>query len=381
MPQQRLADVITLSDKLDLAIFILEVGEDETFIFRKLNCFHEKISGLKSADLEGKTPFDVLPPRMAENVQAKYLTCLRSRAPLTYEEVLEFPTGETWWQTTLSPMIFDDGRVIGIVGTAVDITERKQQEFRDAKALADLRKLNEEINTYTSMAAHDVRGPLRKIKVITELLFADMADGSESDAPLTIPAEHKVLAESIGQIADSTLQHVDSILSYARALEMPRDATLEPVDLGMLFADLTGLVDAAGSFHFDYPNETVIAERVILQITLRNLLENAVKFGKARCTISLSVSEEAPDFMQFVASDDGPGFADGAVLADQSAQSRLQSPTNGFGLASAQRMIESRGGKMWLVDPALMPENTRLGGAHVAFTTRGSILAGSANAA
>ncbi|MFN3227696.1 MAG: PAS domain-containing protein [Hyphomicrobiales bacterium] len=381
MPQQRLADVITLSDKLDLAIFILEVGEDETFIFRKLNPSHETISGLKSADLEGKTPFDVLPPRMADNVQAKYLTCLRSRAPLTYEEVLQFPTGETWWQTTLSPMIFDDGRVIGIVGTAVDITVRKQQEFRDAKALADLRKLNEEINTYTSMAAHDVRGPLRKIKVITELLFADMADGSEPDAPLTLGAEQKVLASSIGQIADSTLQHVDSILSYARALEMPRDATLEPVDLGMLFADLTGLVDAAGSFHFDYPNETVIAERIILQITLRNLLENAVKFGKARCKISLSVSEEAPEFLRFVASDDGPGFSDGAILSDQSAQSRLQSPTSGFGLDSAQRMIESRGGKVWLADPALLPESAQLGGAHVAFTTRGSISAGSANAA
>ncbi len=379
MPQQRLADVITLCDKLDLAIFILEVGQDETFIFRKLNRFHETISGLRSEDLEGKTPFDVLPPRMAENVQAKYLTCLRSRAPHTYEEVLQFPAGEIWWQTTLSPLIFDDGRVIGIVGTAIDITAHKMQEIRDAKALADLRKLNEEINTYTSMAAHDVRGPLRKIKVISELIFAGITNGSEPDAPLTLTGEEKVLAESIGQIADSTLQHVDSILSYARALELPSEATLEPVDLGMLFADLTGLVDATRSFDFDYPAETIVAERVILQITLRNLLENAVKFGNARCTISLSVSDDEPAFLRFVASDDGPGFADGAVLSDQSAQSRLQLPTSGFGLASAQRMIESRGGKMWLAEPTGLPENERLSGAHVAFTIRGSIDKDAAN--
>jgi hypothetical protein len=50
-------------------------------------------------------------------------------------------------------------------------------------------------------------------------------------------------------------------------------------------------------------------------------------------------------------------------------------------LDSAQRMIESRGGKMWLANPALLPESVQLGGAHVAFTTRGSISAGSANAA
>lgn len=363
MPQRRLAQVIELSDLLDQAIFILEVRDDETLIFRKLNRFHERTTGLKSEDLVGKTPFEVLPPRMAESVNAKYLACLSSRASFTYEEVLNLPNGEIWWQTTLSPLFFDDGRVIGIIGAAVDITDRKAQEFRDANALAELRKLNEEINTYASMAAHDVRGPLRKIKVITELVFADGVPNA--DESVVLSPDQRALLDSIGSIASSTLEHVDSILSYARALSLPDEAKLEEVDLHMLFADLVGLVDADGSFHFDYPKQTVVAERVILQVTLRNLLENAVKFGRSRCIVGLSESGECPGFLEFTVTDDGPGFANGMTLSDQSSRSQSKSPTSGFGLASAQRMIEARGGRMWLADGE---------GANVIFTTCGTFL-------
>lgn len=370
VPQQRLANLIAMAEFIEVPIFILEVRDERDLIFRSLNRFHQTVSGMDGKAIVGKRPHEILPPRMADSVSAKYMTCVRTRAPFTYEEVLDFPNGEIWWQTTLSPILFDDGSVIGIYGLSVDITARKQQEFRDAKELTDLRKLNEEINMYSSMAAHDVRGPLRKIKVISELLFAD--DDTPPTDPLVLPPEQRELMHSIGAIANSTLDHVDSILSYSRALSLPDAATLEKVDLRLLIADLVGLVDASGAFDFVYPDQTVLAERIILQVTLRNLLENAVKFGRSKCTVTLETSADDPQFLQFVASDDGPGFAEGAVLLEQSAQSLKKSPTSGFGLASAQRMVEARGGRMWLMEDQTTP------GAHVAFTMRGSIVADAA---
>lgn len=41
MPQNRLADIIELSDLIDVPIFVVEVGPDEALTFRKLNRFHE----------------------------------------------------------------------------------------------------------------------------------------------------------------------------------------------------------------------------------------------------------------------------------------------------------------------------------------------------
>ena len=370
MPRQRLADIIELSDRLDLAIFILGVAAPETLVFAKINRFYEQATGLANADLAGRTPFEALPQRAAHSANARFLTCLRSGQPYTYEEAVDLPNGEMWWQTTLSPLLDEQGSVLAIVGTSTDMTARKLQEFRDTKAMADLRQLNEEVNMYASMAAHDVRGPLRKIKVISELVLEDGAvpDGG----PVMAEDERRALIEAVGALATTTLAHVDSILSYARALTLPDQAVLEVLDLALLFDDLVNLVDAHGAFDIVYPTVTICAERVVLQITLRNLLENAVKYGRSACRVALDVSPHDERQLMFTVSDDGPGFGDGAVLGEQSAQTRLRSPVSGFGLSSAQRIIETRGGKMWLAPPC-----AGLGdgvGGSVAFTTRGSIV-------
>ena len=366
MPQNRLADIIELSDFIDVPIFVVEVGPDEALTFRKLNRFHEQKTGMSSAAVSGKTPHEVLPERMADSLSTKYLNCVHLREAITYEEVLDLPNGELWWQTTLSPVIFDDGRVIGIIGTAIDITSRKQMEFREAEKLFELKKLNEEINMYTSMAAHDVRGPLRKIKVISELVFGD-GDG-QADQPLTLTPEQQALLQSVSAVAATALDHVDSILSYARALELDTEPQLIPLDLELIFSDLLGLVDAKAEFAFDYPKQMILAERVLTQIVLRNLLENAVKFGSSACHVSLQRDDDTPGQLMFVVSDDGPGFGDDAILGEQSANSRFLSPTNGFGLASAQRIVETRGGRMWLA-PSHFGR-----GAGVAFTLHGGLL-------
>lgn len=366
MPQDRLAKIIELSDSIDVPLFIMEVGENEKLIFRKLNRCHEQKTGMSNAVLAGKTPHEVLPERMADSVNAKYLACVRNRESITYEEVLDLPNGELWWQTTLSPLIVDNDLVIGVVGAAVDITSRKQHEFHDAKELSQLKQLNEEINMYTSIAAHDVRGPLRKIKVISELVFGD--DDTEYDAPLTVPKEQKELLQSIGSIATTALDHVDSILSYSRALTLDTEPRLEQLDLQIVFVDLVALVDSTASFTFDYPQEMISAERVVVQIVLRNLLENAVKFGRSCCHVTLQRDAISESQLMFLVSDDGPGFGDNAILEEQSARSRLLSATNGFGLASAQRIIEARGGRIWLA-PSHFGN-----GAGVAFTLHGELL-------
>lgn len=372
MPQVSLSSIVALSDTVDMPIFIVEVEPDDTLRYHKINRFYEQAMGLSSADLAGKTPHEVMPPRLAADTLSKYMTCVQSGEPFTYEEGLDLAKGEAWWQTTLSPLVDVAGRVFAIVGVTIDITAHKDQELQDAKVISELKMLNEEINTYTSLAAHDVRGPLRKIKVISELVFADVEIMSEQkgdgDETFLLAREQVDLITSIGALAAKTLEHVDSILSYARALALEEQAVMEEIDLKLLLNDLIGLVDGDEKFVFELPTLHLSAERIILQIVLRNLLENAVKFGESTCQIHVGPCESRPDHIRFVVSDDGAGFEDGAVLSEQSLKSRLKSPTSGFGLASAQRMIEQRGGEMWLAPPNYGT------GANVAFTVRGKVL-------
>ena len=107
------------------ALFIIDVGLDGSFIFRELNPIHEKLTGLSTALLQGRTPHDCLPKEVADAVDANYRRCLKAGTTVQYEERLELPGGIRSWQTTLTPVRNVSGRITRILGSARDITEQK----------------------------------------------------------------------------------------------------------------------------------------------------------------------------------------------------------------------------------------------------------------
>lgn len=109
------------------ALFIFEVDENKNFRFLKLNPTHEKLTGLKTEDIRGKTPQDILGIETGEEIVAKYRRCLNKKDTITYEEVLDLPAGKKVWATRLSPVI-EDGTVTHIIGSSRDITRRKKLE-------------------------------------------------------------------------------------------------------------------------------------------------------------------------------------------------------------------------------------------------------------
>ncbi|UMZ72666.1 PAS domain-containing hybrid sensor histidine kinase/response regulator [Natranaerofaba carboxydovora] len=126
------------------ALFLIDVTNTNEFKFRRLNRTHEQITGLKTEDVQGKTPVEVLGPEFGAAVEAKYKSCLDKKESITYEELLDLPTGEKYWQTQLTPVI-KDGKITAIVGSSTDITEKKKIE-------EELKTINERFDTAVSAA-------------------------------------------------------------------------------------------------------------------------------------------------------------------------------------------------------------------------------------
>ena len=106
------------------ALFIMEIDKNKDFRFLKLNPTHENLTGLKTEDIAGKTPVEVLGPELGSTVKERYQKCLNKKETITYEEVLDLPGGKKVWATKLSPVI-ENGEVTHIVGSARNISERK----------------------------------------------------------------------------------------------------------------------------------------------------------------------------------------------------------------------------------------------------------------
>ncbi|WP_138498012.1 sensor histidine kinase [Nostoc sp. PA-18-2419] len=125
-------------------IFVVDVEEDGDFRFTGWSLATERATRLSSTEVIGKTPEDVLGAVGGAAVRQRYVSCLESGKPITYEECLTFQGEETWSLTTINPLKDSEGRIYRLVGTTVHITERIQAETQLKQQTQDLEKaLNE----------------------------------------------------------------------------------------------------------------------------------------------------------------------------------------------------------------------------------------------
>ncbi|WP_417426314.1 PAS domain-containing sensor histidine kinase [Hoeflea sp.] len=348
-----------LMDHLQVPAFILDVETDGSFIFRGVNALLASAIGMSNNQLKAQNVYDVLPKRFADTVTANYAKCVELRAAHKYEEVLGFETGEIWWLTTLSPLFDHEDRVIGIVGLAEDITEYKHRQFEALESLVEMQKLSEKVSAFTGLAAHDLRGPLRQIRLVTEIAedgFIDQGDGK------------KELLTMIKDVAGRALEKVDEVLLHAQSFIDETDNTGE-VDFAHLCADLIALLDPMSHFEVSYPTLILKTEPVALQLVLRNLMDNAFKHATFRVEIELEQSKESGERLEIRVSDDGPGFADPQAALEQ-IKDHASNNKRGFGLSTVARLVASRGGHLWIGEPKFTP------GATICWTANAWILSG-----
>ncbi len=109
------------------ALFLMEVLGAGQFRFIRSNQAHQQKTGITLAMIAGKTPQELLGKEGGDLVSLNYQRCVDSKEAIHYEEVLDLPGGKRTWYTTLSPIIIA-GKVVNIVGSATDITDRKALE-------------------------------------------------------------------------------------------------------------------------------------------------------------------------------------------------------------------------------------------------------------
>jgi PAS domain S-box-containing protein len=118
----------SIYDGVAESIFVVDVLENGEFQYVGLNPAHEHLTGIPSTELQGKTPAQVFPIDTAAAIQQRYRDCLEAGETITYEECLPFQGQQTWWFTNLTPLRDKQERIYRIIGSSINITERKLAE-------------------------------------------------------------------------------------------------------------------------------------------------------------------------------------------------------------------------------------------------------------
>ncbi|HSJ08770.1 MAG TPA: HAMP domain-containing sensor histidine kinase [Longimicrobiales bacterium] len=189
--------------------------------------------------------------------------------------------------------------LLGLMGLAAALTLVAVSQLVKETSLARDRA------QFVASVSHELRTPLAQVRLFLDTMRLGRADTPESRA------------WSLDQMDRETrrLVHlIDNVLLFSRGAGTLLDAPRNPVDLG---TDVAAIVEEysplAASRRVTFvtrlaPDVAISATRDALRHILLNLLDNAVKYGPAGQTVSVTVARSGDSAVLEVA-DQGPGIA------------------------------------------------------------------------
>lgn len=328
--------------------------------FLSCNRMTERVLGLREAELVGKTDYDLFPREIADSFRAHDEMAKQTGGRHINEEWITVrDSGERILvQTVKLPMRSESGDLIGVLGIARNITplhetqeelralnsELEQRVAERTRALSDAMK---ELESFSYAVSHDLKAPLRGIDGYSRILQEDYGDRLDAQAQ-----------RFLGNIRNGASQMhalIEDLLAYSRMER--RSLESSRVDLGELVKSVLArradeLAAASVQVVGEVPALVVRADRQGLDLVLRNLIDNALKFSRdAKPPVISFTTRVDGDRITLSIRDNGIGF-------DMKYHERIfeifqrlhrsdEFAGTGVGLALVRKAMQRMGGRVW----------------------------------
>ena len=288
-------------------------------------------------EIIGKKPYEFYKDEIAEHILKHNDAVMRQGEILSQEEWIEDITTKErkCFSSVKAPLYDDEGSIIGIVGTSIDITAQKEAETlrleneRHQIALQE----KEHFAMLARKVAHDINSPLASLKM--------MLDRCEE--------LHENKRSILRRATEGAIDIANNLISSYQKKENSSSAEIE-LRQPLLISDL--LIHLLSEKKVQYEQHPVIfetniasnaqfafihAQKIEFRRTLSNLINNAVDAleGKKDGVVTVKLTADA-DFVSAKVKDNGKGMSRDKVEKMLEHQGFTEGKENGHGLGLQQ---------------------------------------------
>ncbi|MTI23292.1 PAS domain S-box protein [Fulvivirga sp. RKSG066] len=293
-------------------------------------------------DISYEEFFSYIHPADAPLIETLLKNHLKNREKFEVECRVKNKDGEYIWVLDTGQAEWNNaGRAQRMVGSIVDITERKKAEQLVNEKNNKLRKANEELDRFVYSTSHDLRAPLSSLLGLINI--AEVSDNLDE--------KHRCL-EMMRNRVNTLNGFIADIISYSRNTRL--DVKKEKVDLNQVVDEVL-----SGLEYFEHqkdiriekvfePDLEIKCDKSRLKVILSNLISNALKYHNLDQPdpFILIKAEKFEKMVQIDVIDNGLGVDEEYLerIFDMFYRASENSDGSGLGLYIAQEMAAKLNG-------------------------------------
>ncbi|HEX6914185.1 MAG TPA: PAS domain-containing protein [Chitinophagaceae bacterium] len=274
-----------------------------------------------------------------------------------FEGRIRSRSGEWKWLLTREVVFLRNaaGEATQVLGSALDITDRKEMERRLSKKNLELEQSNASLEEFAYVASHDLQEPLRKISIFGDRLLSNHKDKLEEDGRIFLQ-----------KIVDSSARMQAMINDLLSVSLISGDKSFQQVSLLELLNEvlqtLEFKIETTGATirYSALPGARVIRSQ--MRQLLQNLISNSLKFIPSGRSPEIEISHSflsaeevnhyalmpGKRYLKLVVTDNGIGFdneyASKIFIIFQRLHGRFEYEGTGIGLAICKKIVENHEG-------------------------------------
>lgn len=327
-------DCETLRSAVEQAEYIIAITDVGGYI-RYVNPAFERVTGYSHAQAIGRKMSLLKSGRQDVSFYARLWKTVRAGDSFQARFVNRRKDGQLYFEDKrITPIRGKSGRITGYLSCSQNTTEAM-----DDNGIAM-------VENHHAAVAHDLRSPLRAIIGFARAL------GEEACGDL---GEHcREYLRRIESASQRMSRMIDDLIALPGVSRV--ELRLEPVDLSAIAAEIADELriqqpSRSIAFHIT-PDVAAVCDKVLIEVLLQNLLENAWKFTERKPLAVIEFGmEDTPTGAVYFVRDNGAGFepahAHKMFLPFQRLHTGQEFDGHGIGLATVAGIVRRHGGRIW----------------------------------